>query len=223
MKILQEISLDFARDTLPITVFAKQYDQESRFIKITPLNRGQPYELESGVTARLQVTKADQTQVVNDAAIEGGAINAELTSQVLAAEGIAVAEIGLYKGASLLSSQSFYINVRSSAYDQDKAKSSDEYGSLVDALGAVQGAIDKTDEAAKNANDAAGSVGEAIEKANKAEAAATSAAAAAREAAAAVGDEIDGIVIIDNDSSTKYLGKFRIASGHPALEITKLQ
>lgn len=35
--------------------------------------------------------------------------------------------------------------------------------------------------------------------------------------------EIDGVVIIDNDDNAKYLGKFRISSGHPALEITKLQ
>lgn len=223
MKILQEINLDFARDTLPITVFAKQYDQESRFVKVKPLNHGQPYELESGVTARLQVTKADKTQVINDATIEGGVINAELTAQVLAAEGVAVAEIGLYKGGSLLSSQSFYVNVRGSAYDQNKVKSSDEYGSLVDALGAVQGALDKTDAAAQKANSAADSVGQAIEKATKAEESANAAAAAAREAAAAVGEEIDGILIVDNDGNTKYLSKFRISSGYPALEITKLQ
>lgn len=33
---------------------------------------------------------------------------------------------------------------------------------------------------------------------------------------------VDGIVITDNDDNAKYLGKFRISSGHPALEITKI-
>lgn len=33
---------------------------------------------------------------------------------------------------------------------------------------------------------------------------------------------VDGIVITDSDGNTKYLGKFRISSGHPALEITKI-
>ena len=32
MEILQSIVLDFARDTVPITVFAKQYDQKTRFV-----------------------------------------------------------------------------------------------------------------------------------------------------------------------------------------------
>ena len=176
MKILQEINLDFARDTLPITVFAKQYDQESRFVKITPLNHGQPCELESGVTARLQVTKADKTQVINDATIEDGVINAELTAQVLAAEGVAVAEIGLYKGDSLLSSQSFYVNVRGSAYDQNKVKSSDEYGSLVDALS-------KVDKAVEDCNTAASGATAATAKANTAASSATQAVGTANTAA----------------------------------------
>ena len=223
MKILQEINLDFARDTLPITVFAKQYDQESRFVKVKPLNHGQPYELENGVTPRLQLTKSDGHTVLNDATIESGVIVVELTPQALAAAGVAVAEIGLYKGNALLSSQIFYIDVERAAFDKDAPASSDEFNALVDALGAVQGALDKTDAAAKRANSAADSVGPAIEESTKAEKNANAAAAAAREAAAAVGEEIDGIMIVDNDDDSKYLGKFRISSGHPALGITKLQ
>lgn len=137
MQIISSIYLDFGRSTLPITVFAKQYDQESRFVEVTPLNLGQPYTLEEGVTARLQVTKADSTQVINDATITNGKIYAELTAQALAAEGVAVAEIALYKNASLLTSQSFYIEVKSSAYDLDKVQSSDEYKSLIEAFNAA--------------------------------------------------------------------------------------
>lgn len=137
MQIISSIYLDFGRSTLPITVFAKQYDQESRFVEVTPLNLGQPYTLEEGITARLQVTKADSTQVINDATITNGKIYAELTAQALAAEGVAVAEIALYKNASLLTSQSFYIEVKSSAYSLDKVQSSDEYKSLIEAFNAA--------------------------------------------------------------------------------------
>ena len=101
MQILQSITLDFGRSTLPITVFAKQYDKESRYIKITPLNSGQSYTLESGITARLQLTKADGHTVINDCAISGNEITAELTEQCLIVAGIATAEIGLYKGTAL--------------------------------------------------------------------------------------------------------------------------
>ena len=111
MEILQSISLDFGRDTLPITVFAKQNDQKSRFVKITPLNCGQTYTLDSGITARLQLTKPDGHTVIDDATIENNTITAELTAQVLAAAGMAVAEIGLYKNDAPLSSQVFYIDI----------------------------------------------------------------------------------------------------------------
>ena len=43
MNIISTIRLDFAQDTPPVFVFAKQGDQESRFVEITPLNLGQPY------------------------------------------------------------------------------------------------------------------------------------------------------------------------------------
>lgn len=137
MQIVSKIYLDFGRSTLPITVFAKQGDQESRFVEITPLNLGQPYTLEEGTTARLQVTKADSTQVINDAEITDGKIYAELTAQALAAEGVAVAEIALYKNSSLLTSQSFYIDVKATAYNLDKVLSSDEYKSLIAAFNAA--------------------------------------------------------------------------------------
>ena len=137
MQIVSKIYLDFGRSTLPITVFAKQGDQESRFVEITPLNLGQPYTLEEGTTARLQVTKADSTQVINDAEITDGKIYAELTAQALAAEGVAVAEIALYKNSSLLTSQSFYVDVKATAYNLDKVLSSDEYKSLIAAFNAA--------------------------------------------------------------------------------------
>ena len=45
MEIRQKIPLDFGRDTLPITVFAKQNDAKTRILEITPLNCGQSYTL----------------------------------------------------------------------------------------------------------------------------------------------------------------------------------
>ena len=112
MQLTHSIALDFGRDTLPITIFAKQYDKESRFVEIVPLECGKDYTLESGVTARLQLTKPDGHTVLKTATIANGVIKVELTEQTLAVAGTAVAEIGLYKGNSLLSSQIFYIEIK---------------------------------------------------------------------------------------------------------------
>lgn len=181
-KLLKNISLDFGRDTLPITIFAKQYDKESRIVNITPLNSGQSYELESGTTARLQLTKPDNKTVVNDAIIKDGAIIVELTEQILAVSGTATAEIGLYKGAALLSSQIFYIDIKKSAYNPDAPVSSNEYNALTKALENVSNTVDSAKAAADSAKAAAESAEAAKSKVDTATAAAANAAKSAAEA-----------------------------------------
>ena len=170
MEIRQKLSLDFGRDTHPITVFAKQNDKNTRFLEITPLNCGQAYAIEDGVTPRLQLTKADGHTVLNDATVENGVIVVELTPQALAAAGVAVAEIGLYKGEALLSSQIFYIDVERAAFDKNAPESSDEFNALTAALAEVNTVAERAaaiaseiaNEAADNANGAA----EGAEKVN---------------------------------------------------------
>ena len=170
MEIRQKLSLDFGRDTHPITVFAKQNDTKTRFLEITPLNCGQAYAIDGGVTPRLQLTKADGHTVLNDATVENGVIVVELTPQALAAAGVAVAEIGLYKGGALLSSQIFYIDVERAAFDKDAPASSDEFNALTAALAEVNTVAERAatiaseiaNEAADNANGAA----EGAEKVN---------------------------------------------------------
>ena len=181
MELLQNISLDFGKDTEPITVFAKQGDAKTRYIEISPLNKGQKYPLEAGITARLHITKPNGKIVLSDAAImpETGTIRAELTKQALAVAGIASAEIGLYKGNALLSSQVFYIRIEKRAYSDNALESSDEYKSLVDVLAEVDPAVKKAEDAASAATTAAET---ATTKAAEAATAATNADKAAEKA-----------------------------------------
>ena len=69
MNIISTIRLDFAQDTPPVFVFAKQGDQESRFVEIIPLNGGLPYTLEAGIDAKIGATKPDGTTVLNNCTI----------------------------------------------------------------------------------------------------------------------------------------------------------
>lgn len=134
MNTNQNIVLDFGQKNGPVTVWAKQGDSQSRYIEITPLNCGQEMKLESGVRAELRVTKHDKKVAVHTAAISDGVIIAELTNQILAADGEAVAEIALLKGTEILSTQTFVINVEKSAYNADKVESSDDYKALLETI-----------------------------------------------------------------------------------------
>lgn len=142
MNITQKINLDFGKKDYPIHVWAKQGDQETRFVEITPLDKGQAYTIEAGVTARFQATKPDGTTILDNCTISAGKITAELTAQVLAVAGFVVAEIGLYKGTELLSSALFYVDVEELAYDPNAPASSPEYNALVTALAEAEEFID---------------------------------------------------------------------------------
>ena len=198
MEILQTISLDFGKDTEPITVFAKQGDAETRYIEISLLNKGQKYSLEAGITARLHITKPDGKIVLSDAVITSATtIRAELSKQALAAPGIAVAEIGLYKGNALLSSQLFYIRIEKRAYSDDAMESTDEYKCLIDALNEVDPAVKRAESAAAKAEQQAQAAKIATDDANAAAGAATSAASAASQAANSIQSEISRLKQVD--------------------------
>ena len=132
--ITTTINLDFAKDASQEYVFAKQGDQETRFVEVIPFDNGQAYTLTAGITARVGATKPDGTTVLDDCTITDGHMFVELTAQILAVPGIMVTEVQLYQGTALLSSQIFYVKIKESAYDVNAPESSDEFNSLVEAL-----------------------------------------------------------------------------------------
>ncbi len=137
MIVREKIYLDFGRKTVPVIVYAKQNDNETREIEIVPLYKSQGYVIENGVTPRLHLTKPDGHCVFDDATLEEGHIIVKLTEQILAVEGMCIADIGLYKDEQLLSSQLFYIDADKSALNVKKIESSDEYGALKELMAAV--------------------------------------------------------------------------------------
>lgn len=223
MNYTQEIDVDVSGKTKYKYIDAKQYDNESRYLKITLRQDGQKLKPEAGVTAGFRCLKPDGTICLNAATVNSdGTVTAELTCEMLACKGVAKADICLIKGNSVLSTVTFFIQIEEAPVDTKKALSSDEFLLLVEKIAEATDATEDTKEAAKEARDAAQSVEDAIGKTDKATQEANAAANAAREAASAIGDKIDGIVIVDTDGDVQYLGKFRIVNGYPAIEITKL-
>jgi len=216
MDVTTKIKLDVASGSLPVIVFAKQCDAESRFVEITLTNEGIAQEIPEGTTARIRLTKSDGKQVLDDAEIQNGVIIAELTEQALAADGIAVAEIALYAGSELLTTQIFYIDVKRSAVNEKKIQSADEYKTLTAAIATAESVIEDT----------AALKEEMVELKGKTETAkqdAEEAAQAALEAASAVADKIDGITVTDVDNDMQYIAKLRVINGMPAIEYTEIE
>lgn len=208
MQTTTQIKLDLALNAAPPTVNAKQNDKGTRFVAVALFESGSAYTIESGTTARIRVLKPDNTAVYNEATVSGNTVTAELTSQALAVPGVAIAEIGLYKGEQILTTFIFYVNIARSAISDSEIESRDEFTVLETAIRDAGTAATAATSAASSANTAAGA-------ANTATSAADTAAARANAAAEAVGEAIDGILLKDLDTITDYLLKFRIEDGAP--------
>lgn len=149
LTILKSFGLDFAGSPPLEYIFAKQGDQNSRILEITPLDNGVPYSVPTGTTARFGAKKPDGTQILDGAEIDNGKIYVTLSDQTLAASGVVTAEIALYGTSDeLLSSQRFHIKVEPFAIDPDAVESSDEYRTFETALLELQDAL----QAAENVN-----------------------------------------------------------------------
>ena len=227
MRLTTEIKLDLARNSSPPTVWAKQNDSNTRYIRAKLLENGADFPVETEVTARIRVLKPDNTAIYNYATIDrpasgGTYVDAELTSQVLAVAGVAIAEIGLYYGQQILTTFTFYLRVERSAVSDEQIESTNEFTVLEQAIQNANNAVGIAETAAATANTAAGNADTATTAANTATTAANTAADRANAAAAAVGEVIDGIAIKSTDTSTTYIVKLRITDGAPLALVSEL-
>lgn len=114
-----EINLDFAKETTPVIVYAKQGDGD-RTIAATLFQNGLPYTPTGSPSATFRIKKPDGSGAASgNASITTGQRYTVATFTIPAAAlsmaGIATAEIVLTSGNNDLSTEPFYINIRESA------------------------------------------------------------------------------------------------------------
>lgn len=196
MQTTAQIKLDVASNMSPPTVYAKQLDKSTRYVKATILQNGVPYTIPEGATARIRILKPDGTAVYNTATVSSDAVTAELTSQTLAVGGIATAEMGLYKDEQILSTFVFYIRIERSAISDEAIESSDEFTVLEQAIRDAGTATTAATNAANFANGAA-------ETANTAAGSANTAAQSALEAISDIYHDKNFLLSVNQDGSLK--------------------
>ncbi len=138
------------------TVKAKQGDQQSRFVKTTILKDAQePYIIPDGITAWVAFKKPDGTQVFQEAIVTGASeVTFELTKQMLAVPGKAMAEIILKKEDAILSTAMLKVMVLEQILDGERIESEDDYQGLLETIGKAESAAEKAEQAANKVNDA---------------------------------------------------------------------
>ena len=141
LQITKKITLDFQNKNI-VSVNAKQYDKESRYIEITVINQGSLYALDKNfVSAFIRLRKPDSLGVFNSCQITNqGKILVELSEQCLSSPGKANADIVLIEkvlsngevsiddinklNSPILSTMNFIINITPTALENSIIESS---------------------------------------------------------------------------------------------------
>ena len=144
MKNIQNLTIDINKKPFQ-TITANVGEVASRFIRITILDSNIPVNL-TGVEVLLYAEKPDNKKVFNNVVVEdetNGIILAELTSQILAVEGLVKLTLLLVKNGSKLCSKQFLLNVDSSIVDDNAIESTNEFSALINALDRVEDICNK--------------------------------------------------------------------------------
>lgn len=121
MEIVKEITLDVAREN-SIVIRAKQFDKNSRFLKIQLCNDGHPISVAQGAVGDLSVRRADgDSAFVRGEVLPDGSIKVEITNWILLVAGTSKASMSVQTligdDESKLSTLNFVIFVEPANYD----------------------------------------------------------------------------------------------------------
>lgn len=131
MRVTTDITLDFGKKSNGVTVYAKQGDANSRFIKVIPLYNGQKWNIPEGTQAFFAARKPDGKHIYNEQTVEDNSILVELTDQTLVVSGRSLCSIVLTSDTgSILTTQNFNLEVEESPGAYAELESADEVQTL---------------------------------------------------------------------------------------------
>lgn len=208
MKVSSQITVDLLQPNVATLVYAKQTDQQSRFISATLLEGSQPWTPPTGVLAAVRYRKPDGTigwydTTENKAAavtMSGNVATIQLAAQALTVSGDVYIELEFYtQSAEKLSSFAWVLAVEASAVSDGEIESSDYFNVLAETLAEIVKAIPDIQKASEYAQAAAKS---ATQSANSEAAAEESKQAAAASAAQAAESKDNSAASAQNSSQS---------------------
>lgn len=148
--ILKELTVDVAQLNRFAAVVAKQYDKQSRFLKIHLTNESTPITVAAGTTVTINARRADGAgesfygSVNND-----GSVNVPITYWMLELDDIVECDISLISDDNevMLTSTLFQIEVQRAAVGTDEIEEDEDYPILLQLLQEVEDAVEEVDRA----------------------------------------------------------------------------
>lgn len=192
MKVTSQITVDLLHPNVATLVYAKQTDQQSRFISATLLEGSQPWTPPTGALIAVRYRKPDGTigwydtteNKAKAVTMSGNVATIQLAAQALAVSGDVYIELEFYtQSAEKLSSFAWVLAVEASAVSDGEIESSDYFNVLAETLAEIVKALPNIQNADKYAQAAAQSATQAANSEAAAKASEQAAAASATQAA----------------------------------------
>lgn len=197
--IIYDIDVDFYSRNHFDTVYAKQYDENNRWIRATVWKNGEVYTIPTNAIAVFTCTKRDGYGIYNECQIVNNQILYPISLQTTILDGNINAEFRLYSTidngdgtntSKLISSPKFKMHIEESALKDDTVISSSEFNALTAAMNNVgdlttdvNNAIARANTAISNAETATLNANTATTNANNATSLANTATTNANNAA----------------------------------------
>jgi len=139
--ITREISVDVAQLNRFAAIVAKQYDKQSRYLKVTLLNQGEAIKVDSASTAVINARREDETSKTFEGTVNSdGTVTVPLTYWMLELDGTVECDISVITGdTTVLTTTLFELAVQEAAApDDSEISEDDDYGILIQLIADVQ-------------------------------------------------------------------------------------
>lgn len=155
MKIIKECTLDCARFNSFKTYIAKQNDSNSRFVKVTLADDGEPLTVDDGNLVFFNVKRSDSKTKIFEGSVEDGKLMIPIPNWALEKEGIIECDISVLNSDTQerLSSTKFQMMVESCVADSEEVSKDENYDFLFELMTKADNAVNSCETATKNATD----------------------------------------------------------------------
>lgn len=225
-KIVKSLSLDVSRQNRIQAVVAKQYDKDSRFLKIQLTDEGEPIVVDLSSVVTINASRADAISKAFAGEVnEDGTVTVPITYWMLALDDKVGCDVSVVDAQGRkLSTLNFTIEVEHSNHSGDDISEDENYDLLVTLLAEVAEAKDAEAKrvVAENARVTAETNRVNAETARDTAEKERAAAEHNRAAAWANAEGIQQIVIEDLDNDKQYGYQLKIEGGKPKLYLDEI-
>lgn len=139
--IIKEIEVDVSQLNRFAAIVAKQYDKQSRYLKVTLLDSGERINVDSASTAVINARREDETAKTFEGTVNSdGTVTVPLTYWMLQLDGTVKCDISIITATkTVLSTTLFELEVQEAAApDDSEIEKDNDYGILIQLIADVQ-------------------------------------------------------------------------------------